>query len=133
MRNVICESFKIAGFWLMGAMVVLSFNLVVTPASASEPKVRLRIVDVDGAQAQGCKSPEPHGRWILDGWATKYQEQQGYYDVDHVTKEFKTCAMCTRWVQFYAHSDESIGTGGTNGRVPGLEWNLDATCFNASE
>ena len=80
-----------------------------------------------------CPVDDPPGRWLVDGFLASWKEDIGYFKTEHISKEFKTCKMCKKYVDMYAYTEESVGRGGTDGRVPGFDWNFDGTCGDFTE
>lgn len=37
--------------------------------------------------------------------------------------------LCDRFLKVESHSDDFIGKGGTDGKVPGMQWNFDGKCI----
>lgn len=95
---------------------------------ASSPAFAIKPVDDKKFECPANWRDKP-GVWAALGFATKQNDLKGYYETEYVRIDFKNCEACVKLTDDIAMSNESIGTGGTNGRVDGFEWNYDATCF----
>lgn len=48
-----------------------------------------------------------------------------FFELDN----FESAELCWAAVRKYSHTDEYIGKGGTNDKVPEVQWNYDGDCF----
>ena len=75
-----------------------------------------------------CSDPAQAEKWSAVGILTtqvKGEEAHArYVEID----DFETLEMCRQVVGRESHSDDFIGKGGTNGKVPSVQWNYDANC-----
>lgn len=75
-----------------------------------------------------CQSPAMAEKWSAIGILTtqvKGEEAHArYVEID----DFETHDLCKQVVNRESHSDDYIGQGGTNGKVPSVQWNYDANC-----
>ena len=93
--------------------------LIVQPARADLPKPEIELTKICGNYMY-----RPHG--II----TFFNKQQGYYEAKVVSQGlFHDHATCIAKTKTVSHSDDSVGTGGTDNHVPGLPWNYDNVCL----
>lgn len=68
------------------------------------------------------------------GILTTQNQQMNYFKTEFVKIEgFKSLEDCNDRVKAESHSEDFIGKGGTNHKVPGLQWNFDANCMHIND
>lgn len=77
-----------------------------------------------------CPEIDNSNNWSAHGILSSWNKQIDYFKTEYVRVNFDACLKCKRFVDEAAYTKEFIGQGGTNGKVPGVQWNYDATCFD---
>lgn len=86
----------------------------------------LVFISSTSAQAQYVST----GNWVASGILTTQNRDLGYFKTEYVElRPFDTKERCEAQVAAFAKTSESIGKGGTDRKVDGVEWNYDATCY----
>lgn len=72
--------------------------------------------------------------WSALGILTTHNPKMNHFKTEFVEiKGFKSREACEQVLTPQMETDEYIGKGGTNGKVPGLQWNYDATCVHIND
>lgn len=80
-------------------------------------------------QSQAHAQYYGQGTWIAAGILTTQNREMNYFKTEYVQLgNFESRSRCLDVVKSFAMTDEYIGIGGTDNKVPGLQWNYDATC-----
>jgi hypothetical protein len=81
------------------------------------------------------QSPLSHAaNYTAVGILTTYNKQMNYFKTEFVQiPGFKSAEDCDAAIGKETGSDDYIGVGGTNGKVPGLQWNFDANCMKVND
>lgn len=75
------------------------------------------------------QSPAQAEKWSAVGiLTTRVQGEEARAEFVEMD-DFETAELCSRVVNRESHSDDFIGKGGTNGKVPQVQWNYDAHCI----
>lgn len=74
------------------------------------------------------------GTWTAAGILTSQNVEHNYLKTEYVAiPGFKSEADCLREVAKLSSSDDFIGQGGTNRKVPEIQWNYDAVCVKIND
>lgn len=72
--------------------------------------------------------------WSAVGILTTHNKQLDYFKTEFVKIDgFKSHDDCYKAVKFESGSSDYIGLGGTNKRVPEVQWNYDADCMKIND
>lgn len=89
---------------------------------------------LSASQAQALTLGGYTGTWTATGILTTQNVEHGYLKTEYVAiPGFKSEADCLREVAKLSSSDDFIGQGGTNRKVPEIQWNYDAVCVKIND
>ena len=74
------------------------------------------------------------GTWTAVGILVTQNDKMDHFKAEFVRiDDFDSYDKCIDTITMLAHSNEFIGKGGTNHKVPRVDWNYDADCVHVND
>lgn len=126
---------KVFAMALLCTIIIVGFLLFAAPISAQTvgPLTelgRIQQLEEDVRKLQEQVSKKTEAKWGARGILTMQNRELNYFRTEYVEPDgrFDTEKDCYDHFRVVTSSNDYVGTGGTDGRVAEVQWNLDVLC-----